>query len=1420
LASYGLSTDGFGKVFVATQTSIEELDLSNESSYDDAYVIPTSVIFSADTKLAGLSSVNESLGNACVEPLNAFICDDTMYFSNRTEMGTGDEEPNTMWLHAINRQQSPFEFNTIGDVYNRTYNTLAYNPEDNFLYATFADNLLKIDKEGTVEDLGVIEGFRETQTDNARRQHYSGVIDRNGVFYIGNWEYPHSDQIFKIDIKTKKVIGTINLIHNGKAKRLNYVDMAINSDDTYLYLINGQTDANDHKPNQLLKVEISTGNITFIGDAIEGESLADTIFMDKENKIYVLFHEGGFYEIDAKTGKRTAISSAPVTAGRNDGAMCPNAIISLKPTITIGDASVIEGGDLEFPITFYNGTSAANISFKYNTADGNDSNSKLNAKSADDFEAKSSDLTVLPGDNTITITTLEDTLAEADEGMKLMLSNISGVLYHDSMLVAKGTIIDNDRPKGSCYATTDNYNKLFIYDDLNATDGLASPQELNLTKDGQSITLDGEGGAYRATDGYLYQFLDKDTDTVSLQKINLKSGEVSFVKDIAISHVDAAEFYYDEATKKEKFYIINKDKQKLYTIDPSDWSIKDTKDMGVYLGSLAINPYSKEAYATVEYSEDDKRTDARKLYKVDLDTGESTFLFDLPAIDVEGLAFANNGKLYTDNEIDVGGDKHRIFEIDLKKQTVIPVANSGTDNGTDRFHDIETLSCDAGVYQAPPIFTMEQKEITVMEGDPANKSTGKVLNNVDINFDVVSNRPIREGEDIKIIAKTAKGTADEGGDYTAFGNIKPGNYAEIAFPHDSKRLSISKRLVYAEWLAEKDEYFTCDFSVKENKGSFTEDESSVKIIIDDDDSNIIDAWDDHNAGVYNRKIRTEVVGQEFTLFFAKINKRDKQVAFDANGGKDFGDENNTRYRVIDAASCDAAYDVGDFIPFTFPVDDEEQMARGHHKEQKITINKAYKNARVQFYWEDQYGTPRVRCSTDSFSIRPDHYAMHITPSGVLKAGQEFNITIEAKDANDAVVTNYEEAADVYHVDYNETKSACTSGDLTLGKVAFSNGIAKITNVKYDDIGELDFTVSEDFDKAYALIDENDYASDDLSMYIEEADALGVKFAPANITIGTTFTSDATADYVFYAGGEVDEMAAKLKTTVIAVDASGDKVSNFKEGCYAHDVKIDVTYGALGEMALTPVLTFVHEQSASADMNVTQKTLSYDMNASLFSEGEGNQTLRINFERAKNDAKNPMKMTVAKVKASVDGLQAEATPSSAVKKFIYIKAHVPSPQVNVGKDKNITVDYEVYMDDSVNKSDFGFYTAVESEDEVNWYKIDASLDDSLDFGSLEMLTGDFYNPINHSAPSTDATALSYVDRETMRVVVPTVPYKDKVLYRPSKEYLKYHRFNASIDKHSFSIDFLSPAKRWSGKGDLGSTVDQSTSIGNGLQKMDW
>ncbi len=275
-----------------------------------------------------------------------FICNETLYLSNRSEIGTSSEDSGASWLHQIIRPE--FAYAPIGNGYissNGGYNALGYNIQDNYMYALYGNHLLKIGSHANVKDLGAVEGL-------SVGQRYAGEFDRNGYYYVSGTG-SDDNSMYKIDVTQQKVVQTITL-----SDSVRFWDMAIDPSGEYFYVMlieDGDADS-DYNNGKFAKINIATGEITTIGEAHDDlSSYISLIFSDADGKVVALANDGGFYEIIPESGNTYIISPSQPLTFYNDGTSCPDANISLPPhppRLSISDVSQPEGDSGETTFNF------------------------------------------------------------------------------------------------------------------------------------------------------------------------------------------------------------------------------------------------------------------------------------------------------------------------------------------------------------------------------------------------------------------------------------------------------------------------------------------------------------------------------------------------------------------------------------------------------------------------------------------------------------------------------------------------------------------------------------------------------------------------------------------------------------------------------------------------------------------------------------------------------------------------------------------------------------------------------------------------------------------------------------------------------------------------------------------------------------
>ena len=255
------------------------------------------------------------------EPL---VCDESMYLSSSIKRGTG--ERGKMWLHKIDTQKNPFEFDVVDDDGDtKLYNALAYSDSGdknttNFIFGLYHDELLRIGRNGTPISLGKIPALSALLSN---RQFYAGAI-YDGYYYISGPGVEY-DKIFKIKLSDK----TVTEIKLNKA--ISLLDFSFTPDGKYLHgIIDG---------GELVKINIATGVVTPIGSAHTGYQF-DSTFSDKNGRFFANDSKGnGFFEFNLKTGEKRFLSASQ-KADFNDGANCLKAELLFTD---YGDAPISYG---------------------------------------------------------------------------------------------------------------------------------------------------------------------------------------------------------------------------------------------------------------------------------------------------------------------------------------------------------------------------------------------------------------------------------------------------------------------------------------------------------------------------------------------------------------------------------------------------------------------------------------------------------------------------------------------------------------------------------------------------------------------------------------------------------------------------------------------------------------------------------------------------------------------------------------------------------------------------------------------------------------------------------------------------------------------------------------------------------------------
>jgi hypothetical protein len=131
-------------------------------------------------------------------------------------------------------------------------------------------------------------------------------------------------------------------------------------------------------------------------------------------------------------------TNATIADGTGTGTIVDD---DVEPTVSVGDASGVEGGPIAFAVTL-SGPYEASVTVDVGTLAGT-------ASEGTDYEALGTTITFDPGttSKTVQVTTLEDAIDEPDETFTLSLSSPTNATIADAD--GAGTILDDDRAPGS-----------------------------------------------------------------------------------------------------------------------------------------------------------------------------------------------------------------------------------------------------------------------------------------------------------------------------------------------------------------------------------------------------------------------------------------------------------------------------------------------------------------------------------------------------------------------------------------------------------------------------------------------------------------------------------------------------------------------------------------------------------------------------------------------------------------------------------------------------------------------------------------------------------------------------------------------------------------------------------------------------------
>lgn len=458
--------------------------------------------------------------------------------------------------------------------------------------------------------------------------------------------------------------------------------------------------------------------------------------------------------------------------------------------------------------------------------------------------------------------------------------------------------------------------------------------------------------------------------------------------------------------------------------------------------------------------------------------------------------------------------------------------------------------------------------------------------------------------------------------------------------------------------------------------------------------------------------------------------------------------------------------------------------------QSVYVN--IKNTPMQNQIDPSIGTWSNSISTDTFSIRPDHFIIDTTglPAN-LRAGEDYTFT---------EVTAVPQTGTTPVVGYNQSKASLTlladkhrpdtSIDNTLhGTLAFSatnfnftDGTTNAMGFTYDDVGLVTIKLA---DTNWCSTDIGDGTPDDDRTIRGQATVTFIPFDfnVSNVTIqndnGTGFT---------YLSNDLN-MSAEVGMTITARNKQGITTQNYADTLFEKTISITPTikHGLLDANRTAPL---------NQDLNFINgvATIAWADNASA----------KFNFDRNASRPVNPFDVNGSDMNLTVldiDNVRGDANQTATgFARFYYGRAHAPDYRFP-NADGNATIYYEVYCKDcnATTRNTVGI-TGNESVNAINWYQNALHVNTAGVVAPTPQIPGNFSN--------TTVTNTNPISTQRLTLANGTnTPYVDRITLNSDSWLIAYPT--------NFTVEFYRSGE-WVGSGfvkqDHANAVDNNTTVG--------
>ena len=575
---------------------------------------------------------------------------------------------------------------------------------------------------------------------------------------------------------------------------------------------------------------------------------------------------------------------------------------------------------------------------------------------------------------------------------------------------------------------------------------------------------------------------------------------------------------------------------------------------------------------------------------------------------------------------------------------------------------------------------------------------------------------------------------------------------------------------------------------------------------------------------------TQIAGQNFQVKILALNS-DYTTLKSYTGDVNLtltSQPNYTGNDTTDQALCDAASSETSAQTISFSNETSKMLS--------LNFPTAYKNIAFKIAYSDN-GTRKYVCSRDSFSIRPATYSI-ATNAAPLIGGANYILTVQAL-TNNAVVGGYDQLIAANNDDLKAVlelivPAGCNlaAEENALTPMTFANGISTFNAFTYNNVGDVDVTVS---DNTWTEVDQNDNVdcivgstesipdgNGKVGCRIEKVEQF--TFIPRQFNNTLTLQNFNGGNFTYISNDETMRANLLLSPTAVLNDEV-TAATNYTANCYARNINYTISFinnnPAAGWLNGVPTAqNRIYFNDDNITSNLTNNLIAGE---STFSSTEGNftdgvaQNLQILFNFDRNSTKADEPFTIAKSDFNItqiidqnNTLGSDFTNRAVDQNATFYYGRVYSTDYRGPTDINTTIRYEVYCK-TCNTADFPAI-GTQSPTSLNWYQ--NTLHVTAD-GNVTTFSSVGTTQINNLNETASGVIANGTENNTLRNAA--APYTDRIQMRPSS-WLLYNPYIADTNTTDFTVEFTR-AGNWAGQGSLGQTVDVNSSIRTN-RRMEW